>query len=83
MDSFSYCNLGTNIVNVPGPGKYQTVKKNKHKDNFDEVQSKKPGFSSSNDRECLKKHGKLQSPGPGQYIDINSPHFIAAHNIQK
>jgi hypothetical protein len=31
-------------------------------------------FLQSGERECMKKYSKANSPGPGQYIDINNPH---------
>ena len=64
-------------------GNINKIKREINKDKFSEIQSAKPGFASTGDRDCLKRNGKVQSPGPGHYIDINSTHFIANQNIQK
>lgn len=75
---------GTNIVEVPGPGKYQNDKKrDPQKDKYNEIQSAKPAFHSTDTRDCLRRSGKASSPGPGQYIDLNSSHFLSNQNIQR
>ena len=72
------------IIGAPGPGKYQnSKKKNPNKDKINEILSIKPGFNSSDTRQCLKKGNKAQSPGPGSYIDINGNHFIANQKMNK
>lgn len=44
--------LGTNIISVPGPGKYQNnKKKDPNKDKINEMQTIKPGFNSTDTRQ--------------------------------
>lgn len=68
----------------PGPGNYHNTKKKVfNKNKFSDTESAKPGFHSTGTRECLKQHNKAQSPGPGQYIDMASTHFMANNNSSK
>lgn len=44
-------------------------------------QAMKQAFDSSEIRSWLKKGGKVYSPGPGQYIDLSSKHFIGNNTM--
>jgi len=75
---------GTNITQGPGPWKYQGEKKKEFKpEKQSDSQSVKIGFKSTDTRDWLKNSSKAQSPGPGQYIDINSAFFIASAGLAK
>lgn len=73
----------TNISESVGPAKYHNLKKKGAQSEKNESHHDKVGFHSSDARYWLKKNSKAGAPGPGQYIDMSSTHFLANKNSQK
>lgn len=74
---------GSNIIDGPAPDKYQKQKGSKAADKFNDVKSEKPAFHSTESRSCMKRASKVQSPGPGQYIEMSNHMFIANAGMAK
>jgi len=76
---------GTNISEGPGPWNYLGDKKSDMIIQRNNIKKSgvKPPFRSSDARSCMKRSSKVQSPGPGQYIDLESGHFLVKNNMNR